>query len=81
VYVDGAKFGATPIALELDNKTGVTIAVKTKDGKQGACLLASSAGVGWILLDLLFGLVPLVIDAMTSGWSSLDKDRCHINPV
>ena len=78
VYVDGAKRGQTPITVELDAKKSHRIAVKTRDGREGSCALTSAAGGGWIILDILFGLLPLLVDAVTGGWSSLDKNACHI---
>jgi hypothetical protein len=36
------------------------------------------AGGGWIVLDVLAGLVPVIIDAATGEWSSVDEEDCRL---
>ncbi len=74
VYIDGLYFGKTPIALTLKSNKDYLIEFR-KDGyeKQTRIVNSSIAG-GYIILDVLFGLVPIVIDAATGGWCTLDDD-------
>jgi len=39
-----------------------------------------SVGAGWIILDVLGGFVPLIIDAATGSWNQLDNTtvRCSL---
>jgi hypothetical protein len=41
--------------------------------------LTNRVGVGWIISDVIFGLVPVVVDAATGSWHSLDQD--YVNAV
>lgn len=42
--------------------------------------LSQVGGVGWILVDVLGGFVPLIVDAATSSWNQLDTTtvRCSL---
>jgi hypothetical protein len=31
----------------------------------------------WVAFDLAMGVLPLVVDAATGGWRTLDYDACH----
>ncbi len=79
VYVNGDLMGTTPFALELKSNKTYTIQFK-KDGFQTkSVVLNNSVGGGWIVLDVLGGLLPVVIDAATGNWYELDQD--HVNAV
>ena len=34
----------------------------------------SKVGAGWVILDVLGGLIPIVVDAATGSWKKLDQD-------
>ena len=77
VYVNGAQVGMTPITVDLDNSENHVIRF-TQEGREDAfCRLNASVGTKWLILDVLFGLVPLVVDAVTGDWKELDDDACH----
>lgn len=78
VYVDGDRVGQTPITLELDNQESHTVTFE-KDGYQEAtCQLDTSVGAGFVILDVVGGLVPVIIDAATGKWSSLGSETCNV---
>jgi hypothetical protein len=35
--------------------------------------ITNHVGVGWIVLDVIFGLVPVIVDAATGSWYELDQ--------
>ena len=35
--------------------------------------ITNHVGAGWIVLDVLCGLVPVIIDAATGAWCDLDQ--------
>ena len=37
----------------------------------------TKVGAGWIVLDVLGGLIPVVIDAATGNWNKLDQDAVN----
>jgi len=79
VYVNGDLLGTTPFELELKSNKTYTIEFKKDGYETRTVLLNSSVGGGWIVLDILGGLFPVIIDAATGNWYSLDQD--HVNAV
>lgn len=79
VYVNGDLLGTTPFPLELKSNKTYTIEFKKDGFETRTVLLNSSVGGGWIVLDILGGLLPVIIDAATGDWYSLDQD--HVNAV
>jgi len=67
VYVNGNLMGETPVALKLESKKGYTIEFKKEGFKTKTVNIANNIGVGWIILDVLFGLVPVIVDAATGS--------------
>ena len=79
VYVNGDLLGTTPFALNLKSNKTYTIEFKKDGFVTKSVLLNSSVGGGWVVLDILGGLLPVVIDAATGDWYSLNQD--HVNAV
>ena len=79
VYVNGMLLGTTPVQLELKSKNSYTIEFKKEGYETKTVVLNNSVGAGWIVLDVLFGLVPIIVDAATGNWYELDQE--HVNGV
>lgn len=79
VYVDGGRRGITPITLELDNQSEHTVVFRKDGHEEVTCQIGTSVGAGYVILDVLGGLVPVIIDAATGKWKSLDKETCNVN--
>lgn len=73
VWVNGAKMGETPISLRLESKKTYTIEFRKEGFKAVTKSITNHVGAGWIVLDILAGLVPVIIDAATGAWYSLDQ--------
>ena len=79
VYVNGAYMGDTPLRLKLESRHDYTIEF-VKDGyKTKAFHLTNHIGAGWVVLDVILGLVPVLVDAVTGSWHDLDQK--HVNAV
>jgi PEGA domain len=77
VYVNGQLMGTTPFQLQMKSNQTYTIEFR-KDGYQDrTVLLNNSVGGGWIVLDVLGGLIPVIIDAATGDWYSLDQSNVN----
>lgn len=73
VYVNGDPMGKTPVKLPLAANKTYTIEFR-KDGYQTKVYhLNNHVGGGWIVLDILGGFWPIVIDLATGSWYEFDS--------
>jgi len=78
VWIDGNKMGVTPVTLELSNKKSYVVTFK-KDGQEASATINNGVGAGWVVLDVLGGLVPVIIDAATGSWYGLSPHAVNQN--
>lgn len=79
VYVNGVLMGSTPLQLKLESKKVYNVEFK-KDGYEPQTLMiTNSVSAGYVVVDILFGLFPVIIDAATGAWYSLDQDNLNAN--
>lgn len=77
VYVNGFKMGTTPVELNLKADKSYTIEYR-KEGYQSITRIVNTkVGAGWIVLDVLGGLIPVIVDAATGNWNKLDQDAVN----
>lgn len=81
VTINGANHGLTPITVELDNKRRHTITIQKEGFKTVSCVLHAKVKGSIVVLDVLGGLFPVLIDAATGGWKQLDKTYCNADLV
>lgn len=67
VLVDGMMAGQTPMIVPVSADRPHTITVNGAAG-QFTCMTQNTIGVVWVVLDVLFGVFPLVVDAVTGAW-------------
>jgi hypothetical protein len=74
IYLNGFKMGITPLELELKADKSYTIEFR-KEGYQSITRVVNTkVGAGWVILDVLGGFIPVIIDAATGSWYQLDQD-------
>jgi hypothetical protein len=73
VIVNGTPMGETPVALKLEAKKTYTIEFRAEGYKPRTYAITNHVGAGWIVLDVLAGLLGVVVDAATGAWYSLDQ--------
>ena len=78
VSVDGIEVAYTPVTLPLSKKSSHTIALSADGYNSEYFIISSNAGAGWIVLDLLAGAVPLIVDAATGNWNKLSPDSIAV---
>ena len=77
VFVNGQLYGVTPLDLKLEPKHPYTIEFKKEGHQSKTVMLTNSVGAGWVIVDVIFGLVPVVVDAATGSWYNLDQDNVN----
>jgi len=77
VYVNGNYYGTTPIRILLKSNQTYTIEFKKEGYKTVARNITNHVGAGWVILDVLGGLVPVIIDAATGSWYELDQKNIN----
>ena len=77
VYVNGFKMGKTPIELNLKADKSYTIEFRKEGFESVTRVVNTKVGAGWIVLDILGGIIPVVIDAATGNWEKLDQDAVN----
>ncbi len=73
VYVNGQHMGETPFPLNLESDMHYTIEFRLEGYENKTVLINNSVGAGWIILDVLGGLIPIIVDAATGDWYYLDE--------
>ena len=78
VYVNGIMVGNTPLKMKLDSDRNYTVEFKKDGFDTRTTMITSSLAGGYVVLDVLCGVWPIVVDAATGAWSSLDQEQVHV---
>ena len=74
VIVDGQDRGTTPLKISLKKGKDYNINI-VKDGYQKKTFTVTySLGAGWLILDILAGVIGIVVDAVTGNWNGFDEN-------
>lgn len=73
VFVNGEKMGQTPLTLRLKTKGEYKIVIRKEGYKEQSFRITNKVGVGWVILDVLMGLVPVIVDAATGSWYTFNE--------
>ena len=76
VFLDDNRIGTTPVKVKLSNQKEHTFVFKKEGYKDASCTLSKGTGAGWVILDILGGIVPVVVDAATGSWSQTKGKGC-----
>lgn len=77
VTVNGYNMGMTPLQLQLESHKIYFIEFSKPGYRTKTVVLNSSLSGGWVILDILFGLLPLAIDAATGSWYNLETNTVY----
>ncbi|EPX64447.1 putative lipoprotein [Cystobacter fuscus DSM 2262] len=78
VYIDGIKRGRTPLTLQLDPRRSYTLVFKKEGLEDKVFDLRNQVGVGWVILDVLLGVFPVIVDTGTGAWHSLEPSSVKV---
>ena len=73
VFINGQQQGETPLTLKLESKKSYDIEFRMAGYKSKTVHISNHIGAGWLVLDILTGLVPIIVDASTGAWYGLDQ--------
>lgn len=76
VLVDGVEVGPSPLYVDVPNQGTHTISLKLAGERRTGCTFTSSVRIGWVILDIVTGIWPLLVDGLTGAWTTLDDDVC-----
>lgn len=79
VLVNGHNEGKTPLNIALKRGKEYTIEFVKEGYETKSLRLTYGVGAGWIILDILSGLVGIIIDAATGNWNGFDLDNYKAN--
>jgi PEGA domain len=78
VTINGNYAGKTPVITRV-NGTKEQVVEVSKDGySTRTMIVTTSVGAGWIVADFLCGVLPMLVDAITGDWNSLDNSNVNV---
>ena len=77
VYANGKLLGTTPVKIRLKSKITHTLEFKKEGYKTRKDFLNNHISTGWLILDLVCGVIPIAVDAITGDWYSLDQENVN----
>jgi hypothetical protein len=80
VYVNGAQMGETPCTIKLETNKEYTIEFRKEGYPTKTYFLTNEIGPVWIILDILGGLIPIIVDAATGDWHELSQEYVSVSP-
>lgn len=79
VYVNGTYRGTTPTKLNLSNENSYEVKIEKEGFAPMHYTIGKKVGVKWIILDILGGGIPIIVDAVTGNWYELDKESISVD--
>ena len=78
VYVDGEYRGTAPVKLALKPNETYEIEFRKSGYAPVTRTITNHIGVIWVILDIMWGLVPVIVDAATGDWYELDQSHVSV---
>lgn len=78
VWVDGTNRGVTPATLQLSKKESHTVTLRRAGYQETTVTINRKVSGTYVILDVLGGLLPVIIDAATGSWYVLDTNEVNV---
>lgn len=75
VYINATYMGDTPLRIKLKSNETYHIEFKKEGYETQVRHLSNHIQTGWLVLDILTGFFPIIVDAVTGAWYSLDQEN------
>ncbi len=79
VLIDGNSIGLTPTEALLKTNRSYNVTFRLTGQQERTYILNNHVGALWIVLDVLGGLFPLIIDAATGAWYEFDDTNVNVS--
>jgi len=77
VYVNGNYLGKTPFQMQMKTNQSYTFEFRKEGHVSQTYVVNHYVGAGWVILDVLLGLLPVIVDAATGDWNYLDQTNLN----
>lgn len=78
IFIDGISHGRTPTSIQLKTNKSYTVTMRY-DGQERTVILNNKVGALWVVLDILSGVGPLIVDAATGAWYELEPGQVVVD--
>lgn len=78
VWVDGTNRGITPATLQLAKDDSHTITLRRAGYQEQTVVINRRMSSTYLILDILGGLLPVIVDAATGAWYVLETDNVNV---
>jgi hypothetical protein len=79
IWIDGTNRGMTPATLSLAKNRPYTVTFRRGGFQDTSVEIGRRVSGGYVVLDVLFGLLPVIVDAATGSWYVLDTSNVNVN--
>jgi len=73
IYIDGVKTGKTPMETNLKPDKSYMVEFRKDGFQKTTIILDTKVKISWVVLDVFFGLIPVVVDFATGAWNEFDN--------
>jgi hypothetical protein len=78
VWIDGVQQGETPTKVALAVNTSHVVVIKAPGYKDQTVRTDSMLNAGYVAIDILLALVPVIVDAATGSWYKLAPSPMNV---
>ena len=78
VYVDGGYVGISPVKVKLNTANNHTVMFEKEGYEKQTYFVNKTVGVGWVVLDVFGGFIPVIVDAATGSWYELSDKNVNV---
>lgn len=77
VWIDGSRRGTTPMTVSLPKNQNYQVVFRKAGHDEVTMPINRQVSAAIVILDVLGGLVPVIIDAATGSWYVLSESSLH----
>lgn len=81
VWIDGSLVGSTPVSVPLAKNRDHTVVFRKNGFREQSVTINRQLSAGYLILDVLGGLLPVIVDAATGSWYTLSTNSVNTNLV